>query len=460
MPDIDPAALSRPSVSSSAPILPPKSLNVSIPSSQKVSKSSHVPPRIDLEPLYTALKSSIGENWAAYKEAISLFVMGQLNQAELSARTDWFLMSQSGDTEHLHNQLIAAIYGNVTREMPDQGVASWVSANDKPTAGAGSKPVNGDAAEQRLKAEVMQLPSRDRRRLKDISLNDADAHDAYATFLGDHRRTKHVKSAPDLVPASAGGLNNLNKTNWDLEIRKRYAQPLALESGEFPDLSNIESRMSPICYENGLLSGHTSDAAQFMSVATETFIKQFLSSVFDKTRSNGPGSGGSAGSGGGASWVTTHKYRHQLEREEEAWLRGEVQRDKSGLLPIEAKAASDRGPLGIADLQTALELGDCGLDQMPIIIEQITLGYREGELESWNDYTLLDGHGQAVVKADTGDDVEMKGIDHIISNGVNNNLGYHDDEDLEVDGWGWEGAGAGDREALNGILDSCLAVGS
>jgi transcriptional coactivator HFI1/ADA1 len=56
--------------------------------------------------------------------------------------------------------------------MPDQGVASWVSANDKPAAGAGSKPVSGDAAEQRLKAEVMQLPSRDRRRLKDINLNE------------------------------------------------------------------------------------------------------------------------------------------------------------------------------------------------------------------------------------------------------------------------------------------------
>lgn len=32
-----------------------------------------------------------------------------------------------------------------------------------------SKPVSGDAAEQRLKTEVMQLPARDRRRLKDIS---------------------------------------------------------------------------------------------------------------------------------------------------------------------------------------------------------------------------------------------------------------------------------------------------
>ncbi len=56
--------------------------------------------------------------------------------------------------------------------MPDHGVASWVSANDKPTTGAGSKPVSGDAAEQRLKTEVMALPSRDRRRIKDLSLNE------------------------------------------------------------------------------------------------------------------------------------------------------------------------------------------------------------------------------------------------------------------------------------------------
>jgi transcriptional coactivator HFI1/ADA1 len=81
-------------------------------------------------------------------------------------------VTPTGDIEHLHNQLVAAIYGNVTREMPDHGVASWVSANDKPTTGAGNKPVSGDAAEQRLKTEVMQLPSRDRRRLKDLSQNE------------------------------------------------------------------------------------------------------------------------------------------------------------------------------------------------------------------------------------------------------------------------------------------------
>ncbi len=199
-----------------------------------------------------------------------------------------------------------------------------------------------------------------------------------------------------------------------------------------------------------------------MSVATETFVKQVLSQVFDKTRSNGPGSGGSAGSGGGANWVMTHKYRVQLEKEEEAWLRGELLRDKSGLLPIEAKAASERGPLGMADFRTALEIGDCGISQMPIVIEQILFGYREGELEEWEEYSLLNSYGK-VLDEEHEDDVVMGGINSSYGNGINgiNGTNGHFEDDLsDNDGWGWEGAGAQDREALNSLLDSCLAIGS
>lgn len=76
MPDIDPAALSRPSISST-PILPPKTLNSASQSAQKA-VSKLIPPRIDLEPLYTALKAAIGEHWATYKEAVGLFVLGMI----------------------------------------------------------------------------------------------------------------------------------------------------------------------------------------------------------------------------------------------------------------------------------------------------------------------------------------------------------------------------------------------
>lgn len=95
--------------------------------------------------------------------------------------------------EHLHNQLLAAIFANVARDLPDAGVAPWVSANDKPTVI--SKPVSGDAAEQRLKTEVMQLPARDRRRLKEVP----DVSSGWPEKIQESRRCiiVFIKEAPD-----------------------------------------------------------------------------------------------------------------------------------------------------------------------------------------------------------------------------------------------------------------------
>lgn len=62
-------------------------------------------PRIDIEPLYTALKAQIGDHWAAYKEAISLFVLGELGPlARRSCRCSYARLSHvsrtSGSTAH------------------------------------------------------------------------------------------------------------------------------------------------------------------------------------------------------------------------------------------------------------------------------------------------------------------------------------------------------------------------
>ncbi|KFY21639.1 hypothetical protein V493_07232, partial [Pseudogymnoascus sp. VKM F-4281 (FW-2241)] len=208
----------------------------------------------------------------------------------------------------------------------------------------------------------------------------------------------------------------------------------------FPDSSTIEARMLPLCFEAGLVGGHAGDASSFMAVAAETFVKQFLSSVFGRTRADGPGSGG-------GGWVSTRRYRRALEREEERWTRGEVVRDKSGLLPVEAKAASERGALGMADLRVALEMGDCGVGQMPVVMEMIRYGFQEGEVEGWQTGKGVGEGKVGVVGAAAPDaDVEMGGMDA-------------DAEDA-LNGWGWEGAGSDDRADLNSLLDSCLASGS
>ncbi|KAK6222841.1 hypothetical protein LQW54_000650 [Pestalotiopsis sp. IQ-011] len=443
MPDIDPAALSRPSVNITTPVL--KTLTVSTPAS-KPKTSQIIPPRIDLEPLYAALKAAIGsEQWTVYKESTTQFILGRLNQTEYSERIDAILASPNGEKEHLHNQLLAAIYGNLTREMPDVGLAPWVSANDKPTIGVGAKPVTGDAAERRLKGEVMQLPTRDRRRIKELVNNDFDPYESMTSMFSEHHRGKPTRG-PEMLPSATGGLN---KMNYDLEIKKRYQQPLAVESGEFPDISMVENRMLPFCYEYGLVNGHSPEAAQLLTVATETFIKEMLSSIYTRTRSNGAGDSGSAGFGAGASWILTKKYQRQLRREEAALMRGEISKDKSGLLPVEAKAASERPPLNMGDLRLALEMGDCGLASIPVVTTSVFYNYREGELAHWDDYAWINDQKPPRIEEEGANTNDTK----VLTNGE-----IHSDPMDIDDQWAWEGTDDMTMSNLDSVLDSCLAT--
>lgn len=224
----------------------------------------------------------------------------------------------------------------------------------------------------------------------------------------------------------------LFSADWELEIRKRYAQPLAAETGEFPDAESIHSRMIPICYEESLPSGAGMPCAEFMAIATETFVKEVLSAVFSRTRSNGPS--------GTINGMMMRKYRQQLEREELAYTRGEIAKDTAtGLLPVEAKEAGLRRPLGVRDLRLTLELGGGVLGHMPLIIDQIMGGYFEDELETEKQDRLESGGADLIETKDAGlDAMDVDELDDSLSD--------------------WEGGTAADRDQLGSLLDECLSM--
>ncbi|KAJ5762508.1 uncharacterized protein N7511_005890 [Penicillium nucicola] len=422
---IDPAALSRSDSANNKGVAPNGATSI------KTSRALVSVPRLDLEHAYTDLKAAIGDKWSEYKESTALFLLGHYNQNEYASRVDYFLCADPKN-EHLHNNFVCALIGNLTRDLPDHGVANWVSANDKPSAV--SKPISGDAAEQRLKTEVMQLPPRDRRRIKAIT--ERDNYETLPTELEQSHLVKQIK-LPSQVPASAGGLNKTNPNkgfftlDWELEIRKRYAQPLAAETGEFPDAESIYSRMVPICYEESLPSGAGLPCAEFMAIATETFVKEVLSAVFSRTRSNGPS--------GTINNMMMRKYRQQLEMEELAYTRGEIAKDAAtGLLPVEAREAKVRRPLGVRDLRLTLELGGGVLGHMPLIVDQIMGGYFEDELETEKQDRVENG-------VEPHEDIKQPAEDE---------MDLDEDESL-LD---WEGGGVGDREQLSSLLDECLSM--
>jgi transcriptional coactivator HFI1/ADA1 len=160
-------------------------------------------PRIDIEPLYTAIKSAISDaDWTIYKSSISQFLLGNLNQEELSSKLDRILSTPA--LEHAHNQFVLSIYANSFRDAPEPGTASW--ADDKvvgKSGGAGGKAGHnqGDETEKRLKHEVMQLPRRERKRLKTLQENP---YDAFANGMAEYHDMRRIRQ-PDTGPASAGG---------------------------------------------------------------------------------------------------------------------------------------------------------------------------------------------------------------------------------------------------------------
>lgn len=187
--------------------------------------------------------------------------------------------------------------------------------------------------------------------------------------------------------------------------------------------------MIPICYEESIVSGAGVPCADFMAIATETFVKEVLSVIFSRTRSNGPS--------GTINGMMMRNYRQQLEQEELAYTRGEIGKDSAtGLLPVEAKEAAVRKPLGVRDLRLALELSPGALSHMPLILDQIMGGYLEDELET----DKQDRVDEAVDIPH--DDMKADFVDEM-------------DVDDEVE---WEGAAATDRDQLDSLLDECLSL--
>ncbi|KAI9683636.1 MAG: transcriptional coactivator hfi1/ADA1 [Trizodia sp. TS-e1964] len=452
MPDINPTSLSRTAASQTAASTATGATSKSgslkpLATPGKVTKAAPVIPRLNLEQVHSALRGSLGtELWAIYKKTMSLFFAGLINQTELGAGIDYFM---AGDPKriHWHNQMLSGIYANLTRDAPEQGVAAWVTAPLK--LPQPPKVPTGNTVEERLKNEIRQLPPRDRRRLKD--LREPDPLDPSFNIQPTYRQAMSIR-LPDVVPVSAGGLN---KTNWDLEIRKRYTQPLAADTGELPDAEAVQGRIVPICYEEGVVGGCNDFSAQFVSIAAETFIKEILSSVLRRTRSNGP------------NYIMTSSYKRQLEREEKGWLAGTVEKAGGHLLPVEQLAARQRSPLNMADMRLALQLGDMYLGQFPMAMERIVGSVWDCQ---W-DLVAREAAANAVQtthrRRDMDGDIEMTNGYYYTSarttpkrkrNAKGNFSKVNATSDPATEGWGWEGGGLQDQNELAGILDECLAA--
>lgn len=333
-------------------------------------------------------------------------------------------------TLHLHNTLLASLYANCLRDPPPSDVAPWVVATDKPTTASKNAGASGanDKAEERLKKEVMAIHARDRRRIKTLKETGKPVNDGLFE-MRNYREELAVKP-PDIAPQSAGGLT---RTNWDIEIRRRYAQPLAGETLEFPTQNDVQNRIEPICYEEGVVGGAAqgmlTTCAEMMEQATEVFLKELLGEMYAHARANSEGC------------IQTSKFKSQLRKEEDDLDRGVVQRNPAGLLPVEMEVQAKREPLNMEDLHLALQLSDTYLKQDPFLSQHV----------------VLNRHPEIHPEPPKVNGVFAKPI----MNGTlskNDRNGHEDAMAVDDPEFTWRGGTKADAEELLGVLDDCLAV--
>ena len=192
----------------------------------------------------------------------------------------------------------------------------------------------------------------------------------------------------------------------------------------------MQARLTPICYEEGLHQGAANGCAEFINIATESYLKELLSDIFHRTRCNGE------------TYIKTSGYKRRLEKQEAAWLKGTLQRNAAGLLPIEVEAAAQHQPLNLTDLRLALDLGNSYLSQLRLVSDRLIIGQQVQDEDEFDDGPVL-----------------PNGTAPLITNGTVLTNGVHDVEMSDEPPWGWSGGLLSDIDALGSVLDDCLAVG-
>ncbi|KAK5115743.1 hypothetical protein LTR62_000832 [Meristemomyces frigidus] len=439
------------------PIISPTFASKTIPAPQTnaLRNVKAAVPRVDLEAIYTQLKSALADQWTDYKTAVNQFVLGNLNQNELTyvlqplltvtptiASTPAISNTPTAPTSilHLHNALIISICANIYRDPPPTEVAPWVVATDKPTLSSknasGASAGANDKAEERVKKETMSLHGRDRRRIKAMKEGGVPVNDGYKEILSYHHElaVKPPNQADFGAPQSAGA--GLAKTNWDLEIRRRYAQPLASETLEFPTQSDIQNRIEPICAEEGLAGSTQSTVqacAELVEQAAEVFVKEMLSQLWSHVRSNAEGC------------VQTARYKRRFRKGEEEVERGVVQRNGAGKLPVEMEAQASRRPLDMDDLRVGLGVADHYLRSDRFLTEDIMLD-RYADMNVSMGGPVTNGYGRPTING------KSSKIERATAPLV--------DDPMAIDEVStWQGSTAANRMELLSVLDDCLAVG-
>lgn len=335
--------------------------------------------RSELETLIKEFQTKLGPQWEKYHETLSLFLVGKLSRTEFVAGIRPILDSQA--LINYHNKLLLLNFANSLRDIPldlsNEAVASfWNKKVPK------SNKVKSSQYEK-FKQNIMELPIRERRRIKNITKESGKKNKLSAGIT----LTRHtlLPKIPMIQDKDKQQLNVNNLVQWQQDVVKGINTPIATQNYELPDYDNLLKRILMTMREYGLTGMLNAQVLEVILLGLESHLKNVIESAIDVSK------------------YRENKYTNNdyIPIDTKSTLEDEPKKKRS----FEIMTNSEKDiTLGIEDMYHTLEM-------FPHLIEPCGPSYRLTDVMLENDYTALQTLDYKLPLEDTKPIVEVKVVE-------------------------------------------------
>ncbi|KAI5970360.1 hypothetical protein CANMA_000523 [Candida margitis] len=231
--------------------------------------------RIELERLIREFQSKLGPNWEKYHETLSLFLIGKLSRPELVSSITPLLKPQN--LFRYHNKLLMLNFANSLKDgpldFPNELASFWNKKFSKVNKNVRSTQY------EKFKQNIMGLPIRERRRIKNITRDSGKRNKLTAGIT----LTRHtlLPKIPMIQDKEQQQLQVNNLVQWQQDVLNGINAPIATESYEIPDADTLSKQILMTMREHGLTGGLNSGVIEVLLLGLKSHLKNIVESAID-----------------------------------------------------------------------------------------------------------------------------------------------------------------------------------
>ncbi|WLF78265.1 hypothetical protein PVL30_001998 [Lodderomyces elongisporus] len=232
--------------------------------------------RLELEKLIREFQNKLGKNWEKYHETLSLFLVGKLSRPELISTITPFLKEHN--LFRYHNKLLMLNFANSLKDggsydTTNEFASFWNKRLSKSTRNVKSTQY------EKFKQNIMGLPIKERRRIKNITRDSGKRNKLNAGIT----LTRHtlLPKIPMIQDKEQQQMQVNNLVQWQQDVLNGINTPIATENYEIPDADNLTKTMLMIMREHGLTGGLNAGVLEVLLLGLKSHMKNVVESAID-----------------------------------------------------------------------------------------------------------------------------------------------------------------------------------